>query len=312
MNRSNAHFYDGGGGGFGDFAGGGASDFGLDEDFDVAGERKQDKAWKQDVATLLGLFGAGLLLVCLLLRFVVLGDLSAAEWVHMKSPTSLENVKEIGAALQRYGDAHYGRLVFGHTAVYLFLQTFAVPGTLFLNLLGGALFGMGMGLPLCILLTGVGSCCCYLLYSRLGARPLLHLAPQKLAAFRAVVEKGNRQGNMTQNLLFSFIFPFSPHWMMKAGAGILRIPLRSFAPAVTLGLVPYNVMSCKAGLILATLADKGEIWDTTSTVFLVLVALGGFFAPKIKAFTLAKLAARRGGGGLGGLAYSKKDAMNLM
>ena len=187
-----------------------------------------------------------------------------------------------------------------------------MPGTIFANLLGGALFGMRVGLPLCIVLTGVGSCCCFALYGRFGARPLLHFAPAKLASFRAVVDKG--RSNLTQNLLFSFVFPFSPHWLMKAAAPHLHIPLRAFAPAVTIGLIPYNVMSCKAGLILANLTSKGEIWDTNSTLFLMVVALGGFFAPRLKVH-LAALVKRRSQGGLGlggGLAYSRRDAMDLM
>ena len=44
--------------------------------------------------------------------------------------------------LSEYTDQHYTAVLLGHACVYIYLQTFAIPGTVFANLLGGALFGM--------------------------------------------------------------------------------------------------------------------------------------------------------------------------
>ena len=47
------------------------------------------------------------------------------------------------------------------TSAYLFKQTFAIPGSVFLNLLAGALFGLGLGFPMTCFLTACGATFCY-------------------------------------------------------------------------------------------------------------------------------------------------------
>ena len=46
---------------------------------------------------------------------------------------------------------------------FLFKQTFAIPGSVFLNLLAGKIFGLERGLPMVCVLTAIGASCCYYL-----------------------------------------------------------------------------------------------------------------------------------------------------
>ena len=46
---------------------------------------------------------------------------------------------------------------------FLFKQTFAIPGSVFLNLLAGKIFGLERGLPMVCLLTAIGASFCYYL-----------------------------------------------------------------------------------------------------------------------------------------------------
>lgn len=57
-------------------------------------------------------------------------------------PTDLQKAQQLGEVLSQYTQDHYGAVLLGHASVYIYLQTFAIPGTVFANLLGGALFGM--------------------------------------------------------------------------------------------------------------------------------------------------------------------------
>ena len=54
--------------------------------------------------------------------------------------------------LNKYQDDNYSVVVIGFCSLYLFLQTFAIPGTLLLSILSGALFPWIIAL---ILVTGV-------------------------------------------------------------------------------------------------------------------------------------------------------------
>ena len=82
-----------------------------------------------------------------------------------KFPSSIEELKSITTALKSIIDDEIG---FSYVMVlfisaYTFKQTFAIPGSVFLNLLAGALFGLQIGFPLTCFLTACGATCCYLL-----------------------------------------------------------------------------------------------------------------------------------------------------
>ena len=82
---------------------------------------------------------------------------------HIRFPSSLEELKTVSNALQAYmeeASAYVGVLFI---SAYLFKQTFAVPGSVFLNVLAGALFGLPVGFVICCTLTACGASFCYLL-----------------------------------------------------------------------------------------------------------------------------------------------------
>ncbi len=61
----------------------------------------------------------------------------------------------------------------------------------------------------------------------------------------------------------------------------LDIPLLSFTMGPAIGLIPYNFISCKAGLMLHQMRSKGEIIDSNTTIQLVVVAiLGAVLLPR--------------------------------
>lgn len=67
------------------------------------------------------------------------------------------------------------------------MQTFMIPGTIFMSLLAGALFGVGRGLVLVVFNATAGASSCYFL-SKLIGRPIVNwLWPEKLRYFQAEV-----------------------------------------------------------------------------------------------------------------------------
>lgn len=75
----------------------------------------------------------------------------------------------------------------GYLAVYIFMQTFMIPGTVFMSLLAGALFGVIKGVILVVFAATAGASSCYFL-SKLIGRPLVFsLWPDKLTFFQAQV-----------------------------------------------------------------------------------------------------------------------------
>lgn len=71
--------------------------------------------------------------------------------------------------------------------VYIFMQTFMIPGTVFMSLLAGSLFGVFRGVALVVFAATAGASSCYFL-SKLIGRPLVFsLWPDKLRFFQAQV-----------------------------------------------------------------------------------------------------------------------------
>lgn len=238
-------------------------------------------AWKRDVKILGAVLLASTLLLAVALYVLVVSALSDAEWENLRLPTTLQTAQQLGEALKSFATRSQGRLLVAHMCCYLYLQTFAIPGTVFFNLLGGALFGITFGFPLCLAYNTIGSVLMFLLSKHFGKRAVLHLFPEKLGKLREMVE--SHRDDLGLYMIFLRVFPFTPNWFINMASPHLEIPVLQFTLGPLVGLIPYNFLSCKAGLILSELRSKGDIIDTSTTVQLIVVAIvGAFLLPRLK------------------------------
>jgi uncharacterized membrane protein YdjX (TVP38/TMEM64 family) len=96
--------------------------------------------------------------------------------------------------LESYTSDYTAQVLVGYCMVYIFMQTFMIPGTVFMSLLAGALFGVFKGVALVVFTATAGASSCYFL-SKLIGRPILSfLWPDKLKFFQAQVNF-NSPGN---------------------------------------------------------------------------------------------------------------------
>ncbi len=94
-------------------------------------------------------------------------------------PTNLKQVKILTSILNRYTEQYYWRVVISIWTLYMFLQTFSVPGTIFLNVLCGALFGLTTGFLMTLLAGTAGASMCYVMSDSFG-RPIVVQFSEKL------------------------------------------------------------------------------------------------------------------------------------
>lgn len=100
--------------------------------------------------------------------------------------------------LESYTSDYTAQVLVGYCVVYIFMQTFMIPGTVFMSLLAGALFGVFKGVALVVFTATAGASSCYFL-SKLIGRPILSsLWPEKLKFFQTQV---------------CFCFNFPSHWI---------------------------------------------------------------------------------------------------
>lgn len=89
--------------------------------------------------------------------------------------------------LGTYAQDYPAQFILGYCSTYIFMQTFMIPGTIFMSLLAGALFGVFRGLLLVVFNATAGASSCFFL-SKLIGRPLVNwLWPEKLRFFQAEV-----------------------------------------------------------------------------------------------------------------------------
>lgn len=92
--------------------------------------------------------------------------------------------------VSKYTDDYKLQVLLGYCTIYIFMQTFMIPGTIVMSLLAGSLFGVAQGMALVVFTASAGASCCYLL-SKLIGRPLaMWLWGDKLHYFTREVSLG--------------------------------------------------------------------------------------------------------------------------
>lgn len=175
----------------------------------------------------------------------------------LKFPSSLEELKLIASSLITFKMNHP---VYVHTlffSAYLYKQTFAIPGSVFLNLLSGALYGPLQGTIICSVLTACGASMCYFLSLISGAEMIMRRWPDRLTQLRRQVDSNKKR--LPFFLLSLRLVPVTPNWFINMTSPVLGIPITVFAATALLGLVPYNYMCVKAGSVLSQLNSLNDL-----------------------------------------------------
>ncbi|XP_064092960.1 transmembrane protein 41A-like isoform X1 [Macrobrachium nipponense] len=149
-------------------------------------------------------------------------------------PKSLEDLRELVRVSSAYKTDHWYYVLLLFSSAYIYKQTFAIPGSALLNLLGGALFGSWpLGFPLCCVLTAIGASNCFLL-SRLVGKALVQ---KKLASkIQWLQEKIHENENQLFLFLISLrVFPMTPNWLLNVSAPYVNVPLPIFSLSVFFG-----------------------------------------------------------------------------
>lgn len=185
--------------------------------------------WEMTVASSV-VVGFLLGLVCVYLTMPV------SDYSFLKLPRSLEDLQILRDNLETYTSDYTVQVLVGYCMVYIFMQTFMIPGTIFMSLLAGALFGVFKGVALVVFTATSGASCCYFL-SKLIGRPLVFsLWPDKLSFFQAQVAK--RRERLLNYMLFLRVTPTLPNTFINVASPIVDVPYHIFFFGTVIGLIP--------------------------------------------------------------------------
>ncbi|XP_041857979.1 transmembrane protein 41A-A [Melanotaenia boesemani] len=188
----------------------------------------------------------------------------------LKFPSDLEELRELAELLQFYKTEHTGYVLLLFCSAYLYKQSFAIPGSSFLNILAGAIFGPYEGLLLACVLTTVGSTMCFLLSQAFGKHYIVNLFPEKVSMLQKKVE--DNQDCLFFFLLFLRFFPMTPNWFLNMSAPIVNIPITSFFCSVFIGLLPYNFICVQTGVMLSEVSSLDDLFSWERLLQLLAIA----------------------------------------
>lgn len=209
-------------------------------------------------------------LLALFYIYMMFPDLEPDEVQHVKIPWDIEDAKQLGQVLDRYKDKYFFEVLLAVFVSYIFLQTFAIPGSISLSILSGFLFNFPLALTLVCFCSATGASLCYVLSYFLGRRLVYKYFPQKASDW---AEKVNRhRGNLLNYLLFLRMTPFLPNWFINITSPIIGVPLIQFWIGTFLGVGPPSFVAIQAGRTLYQLSASSDAWSWTSMIIL------GFFA----------------------------------
>lgn len=194
-----------------------------------------------------------------------------SDYSFLKLPRNLEDLQVLRGHLENYTSDYTAQVLVGYCVVYIFMQTFMIPGTVFMSLLAGALFGVFRGVALVVFNATAGASTCYFL-SKLIGRPLVFsLWPDKLKLFQDQVAK--RRKRLFNYMLFLRMTPTLPNTFINVASPIVDVPYHTFFLGTVIGLIPAAYVTVKAGLALGELQSLRDLYDFNSIATICLIGV---------------------------------------
>lgn len=189
----------------------------------------------------------------------------------VKIPRSFEQLKALNAVLQRYKDEYFFRVMLCWVVIYMFLQAFSIPGSMYMSIIAGAMWGVPLALPIVCASVATGATICYLISSNLGA--VLVAMPKwkaRVDAWGDVLAGYN--DNMLSYLIVLRMMPLPPHNVVNILAPHLGIKIPLFWISTFFGIFAVSMIHVTIGekLDQMTSADDFHLFS-----FRNILLLGG-------------------------------------
>jgi uncharacterized membrane protein YdjX (TVP38/TMEM64 family) len=165
--------------------------------------------------------------------------------------------------------AHRAGFIAGFILIYIATTALSLPGGAILTLSGGAIFGAVTATLVVNVGATIGATLAFLLARYLFRGAVEKRLGPRLEAFDAGLARG-----AMGYLLFLRLVPLFPFFLINLGAGLTRVPIRTYFVATMIGILPGSFVYCNAGANLARIDSLSEI--ASPGVLGALALLGAF------------------------------------
>lgn len=207
----------------------------------------------------------------LLVIYTKFPKLEKDEYQYFKLPRDIDDAKNLGKVLSRYKDKFFYEVLGGVLIAYIFLQTFAIPGSIFLSILSGFLFPFPAALLLVCFCSAVGASFCYMLSYLVGRPVIIKYFPEKAEKWAITVNR--HRHSLLNYIIFLRITPFLPNWFINLTSPIIDVPLIPFFLGTFLGVAPPSFVAIQTGTTLHKLTSSNDAFTWNSVLLLVGFAI---------------------------------------
>ncbi|KAF9223552.1 hypothetical protein BS17DRAFT_754729 [Gyrodon lividus] len=185
----------------------------------------------------------------------------------LRIPKSFDDLQALNGLLRKYRDIYPYRILICYVITYLFLQAFSLPGSMYLSILAGAVWGVPRALLLACTCVATGATLCYLISAAFG--PALLTVPRWKAHLDEWSDKlRSQKDNIISFLIVLRIAPLPPHWVINVVCPHVGIGLIPFWASTWLGIFGVTVIHTTIG---------GGLDEMTSAADFHLVSWRNFF-----------------------------------
>lgn len=189
---------------------------------------------------------------------------------------NLEALQANEAALRGYIEANLLLALVTFVAIYALATAVSLPGATILTLAGGYLFGTWVGGSATVVGATIGAVLVFYAVRTSLGEALRAKAEASGGMLKTVID-GVGQGAFGYILTLRLI-PLAPFWLVNVAAALAHAPLRAYALATLIGIIPATFIYSGIGAGIGSLVARGETPDLgvifEPKVLLPLVALG--------------------------------------
>lgn len=189
---------------------------------------------------------------------------------------NLEALQANEAALRGFVSDNIALALLTFILVYAVATAVSLPGAVILTLAGGYLFGTWVGGTATVVGATVGSIVVFYIVRTSLGEALRAKAEASGGTLKKVID-GVKDGAFGYILTLRLI-PLAPFWLVNVAAALAGAPLRAYALATLIGIIPATFIYSGIGAGIGTIIARGETPDLglifEPKVLLPLVALG--------------------------------------
>ncbi|UXI19096.1 serine/threonine-protein phosphatase [Sarcoptes scabiei] len=220
--------------------------------------------------------------VSLLIVYSYFPKLEPNELIHFKLPRNIDDAKNLAKVLSNYKDRYFFIVYIGFIVTYIFLQSFAIPGSIFLSVISGFLFPFSLALLSVCFCSAVGASVCFLLSLLCGRPVILKYFPEKALSFSNVIDQ--HRHHLLYYIIFLRITPFLPNWLINIASPIVNVPIGIFFIGTFIGVAPPSFVAVQAGTALYSLTSSSNIVTMKNLFVLIAFSLLSFVPIVLKKY----------------------------